>query len=68
MKTLSDIYRLHRCDKGNQKEIVYDNGSVAAGHNYGDFYEPIFERYIGNNPKILELDSIQQSLKALTIF
>ena len=55
MKTLSDIYRLNNCDKGNQKQIVYDNGSVAVGHNYGDFYEPIFEHYVGNNPKILEL-------------
>lgn len=51
MKNLNQIYNKYGTDKGDFENIQRS----SPGHQYGDFYQPYFEKYVGKNPDILEI-------------
>lgn len=55
MKNLNQIYNKYGTDKGDFENIKRS----SPGHQYGDFYQPYFEKYVGKNPDILEIGVFQ---------
>ena len=46
MERLTELFNKHWSDKGTIRD---------EGHGYGEIYDEIFRKYIGKNPKILEI-------------